>query len=52
MAHNASNHEFGGPILVTELFFRLVDGTPVELTINKNRANFRTLTRDSPNDIV
>lgn len=44
--------ETGDPILVTEMVYRSADGEPVELTINKNRADFFSLTFDAPNDIV
>ncbi|MBZ9938417.1 GntR family transcriptional regulator [Mesorhizobium sp. BR1-1-16] len=42
----------GDPILVTEMVYRSADGEPVELTINKNRADYFSLIFDAPNDIV
>lgn len=44
--------EAGDPILVTEMVYRSAEGEPVELTINKNRADFFSLTFEAPNDIV
>jgi GntR family transcriptional regulator len=43
--------EAGDPILVTEMVYRSIDGQPVELTINKNHADFFSLTFDAPNDL-
>ena len=41
----------GGPVLVIEMLFSAADGTPVELTINRNRADRFSLTYDAPNDL-
>lgn len=42
----------GGPILVIEMLYVSADGEPVELTINRNRADLFSLTYDAPNDLV
>ena len=41
----------GGPILVIEMLYLSTDGEPVELTINKNRADLFSLSYDAPNDL-
>ena len=48
----ALDYETGGPILVIEMLYFSADGEPVELTINKNRADLFSLTYDAPNDLV
>jgi GntR family transcriptional regulator len=48
----ALDYEVGGPILVIEMLYRSADGEPVELTINRNRADLFSLSYDAPNDLV
>ena len=43
---------FGGPILVIEILYLSAAGDPVELTINRNRADLFSLSYDAPNDLV
>jgi len=45
-------YDLGGPILVIEMLYSDKDGTPVELAINRNRADLFSLTYDAPNDLV
>jgi GntR family transcriptional regulator len=47
----ALEYSLGGPILVIEMLYSAADGTPVELTINRNRADRFSLTYDAPNDL-
>jgi GntR family transcriptional regulator len=42
----------GGPILVIEMLYHSAEGEPVELTINRNRADLFSLSYDAPNDLV
>jgi GntR family transcriptional regulator len=46
------DYEFGGPILVIEMLYHSAKGEPIELTINKNRADLFSLSYDAPNDLV
>ena len=48
----ALDYEVGGPILVIEMLYRSADGEPVELTINRNRADLFSLSYEAPNDLV
>jgi GntR family transcriptional regulator len=48
----ALDYTVGGPILVIEMLYLSTDGEPVELTINKNRADLFSLSYDAPNDLV
>lgn len=45
------DYEVGGAILVIEILYFSVTGEPVELTINKNRADLFSLNYDAPNDL-
>ncbi len=47
----ALDYAVGGPVLVIEMLYSAADGTPVELTINRNRADRFSLTYDAPNDL-
>lgn len=46
------DYKVGGPILVIEMLYLSTAGEPVELTINKNRADLFSLSYDAPNDLV
>lgn len=48
----ALDYDVGAPILVIEMLYLSADGEPVELTINKNRADLFSLSYDAPNDLV
>ena len=48
----ALDYEVGRPILVIEMLYRSADGEPVELTINRNRADLFSLSYEAPNDLV
>jgi GntR family transcriptional regulator len=48
----ALDYEIGAPILVIEMLYVSADGEPVELTINKNRADRFSLSYDAPNDLM
>lgn len=45
------DYTVGGPILVMEMLYFSTAGEPVELTINKNRADLFSLSYDVPNDL-
>ncbi|MFI5410810.1 GntR family transcriptional regulator [Kaistia sp. UC242_56] len=47
----ALDYKVGGPILVMEMLYFSAAGEPVELTINKNRADLFSLSYDAPNDL-
>ena len=48
----ALDYVVGGPILVIEMLYLSEAGDPVELTINRNRADLFSLSYDAPNDLV
>lgn len=48
----ALDYPVGGPILVIEMLYLSEAGEPVELTINRNRADLFSLSYDAPNDLV
>jgi GntR family transcriptional regulator len=45
------DYDVGGPILVIEILYFNTDGEPVELTINRNRADWFSLNFEAPNDL-
>jgi GntR family transcriptional regulator len=45
------DYTVGGPILVIEILYFSTSGEPVELTINRNRADLFSLNFDAPNDL-
>ncbi len=49
---NALDYHVGGAILVIEMLYLSESGEPVELTINRNRADLFSLSYDAPNDLV
>jgi GntR family transcriptional regulator len=46
------DYSVGGAILVIEMLYHSANGEPIELTINKNRADLFSLSYDVPNDLV
>lgn len=46
------DYETGGPILATEMLYFDASGTPVELTVSRNRADRFSITYDAPNDML
>lgn len=46
------DYEVGGPILVIEILYFNTDGEPVELTVNRNRADWFSLNFEAPNDLA
>ena len=48
----ALDYTVGGPILIMEMLYFSATGEPVELTINKNRADLFSLSYDAPNDLT
>jgi GntR family transcriptional regulator len=46
------DYEEGGPILVVEMLYFSTEGSPVELTISRNRADLFSLSYDAPNDLI
>ena len=48
----ALDYHVGGPILIIEMLYLSEAGEPVELTINRNRADLFSLSYDAPNDLV
>jgi GntR family transcriptional regulator len=46
------DYEVGGAILAIEMLYHSAKGEPIELTINKNRADLFSLSYDAPNDLV
>ncbi len=46
------DYKVGGPILIMEMLYFSASGEPVELTINKNRADLFSLSYDAPNDMI
>lgn len=46
------DYDVGGPILVVEILYFATDGKPVELTINRNRADRFSLSYYVPNDLA
>lgn len=45
------DYDVGGAILVLEILYYSSSGEPIELTINRNRADLFSLNYDAPNDI-
>jgi GntR family transcriptional regulator len=48
----ALRYEEGDPVLVVEMLFLSADGTPIEYTINRNRADLFSLSYSAPNDLI
>jgi GntR family transcriptional regulator len=48
----ALDYRIGGPILVIEMLYLSANGEPIELTINRNRADLFSLSYDAPNDLA
>lgn len=46
------DYEVGGAILVLEILYFNTEGEPIELTINRNRADWFSLNYDAPNDLA
>jgi GntR family transcriptional regulator len=47
----AMKYQEGGALLVAEMLYRAADGTAVEYSIARNRADMFSVTYDAPNDI-
>jgi GntR family transcriptional regulator len=46
------DYEEGAPVLIVEMLYFATDGSAVELTISRNRADLFSLTYEAPNDLL